>query len=194
MLQLLVLLDVLEHPVAAHVVLMATGNTEESTMIADNGTTELGNVVLEVYEVLALLVRRHIVKVNVLVAPFEVMNDTLVSELLFDDEDVLEEVDDALLDIEVVELSDHGLLVLEVLLVLVDQRIPLIDNVTDIVEDGAVCAHVHLRQLVGQVLVLLLLTLQFAMHVFDLHVVAFKLAHNELLINATEEMKTNGEN
>ena len=79
MLQLLVFLDVLEHPVAAHVVLVTTCDAEESTMVAYNRTAELGNVILEVDEVLALLVRRHIVEVDVLVAPLEVMNDPLIS-------------------------------------------------------------------------------------------------------------------
>ena len=61
----------------------------------------------------------------------------------------MEEIDNALFDVEMVKLSDHGLLILEVLLVLVDERVPLIDHVTDVVEHRAVSAHVHLSQLVG---------------------------------------------
>jgi len=58
--------------------------------------------------------RDHIVEVNILVAPFEVMDDTLVCQFLLDNEYVLEEVNDSLVDIEVVELCYHRLLIFEV--------------------------------------------------------------------------------
>ena len=70
--------------------------------------------------------RLDIVEMNIFVPPFEVVDDPFVSELFLDNEDVLEEVYDPLLDIEVVKLSNHGLLVLQILLILVDQGIPLI--------------------------------------------------------------------
>ena len=59
-------------------------------MITDYSSAEFRNVVLEVNEILALLVSCHIVEMNVLVAPLEVMNNTLVRQLLLHDEDVLE--------------------------------------------------------------------------------------------------------
>lgn len=113
---------------------------------------------------------------NVLVAPLEVVNDSLICQLLLDDEDVLEEVDDPLLDVKVVELSNHCLLILQISLILVNQCIPLINDVSDVVKDGAVCAHVELGQLLGQVLVLFLLLLQFVVHVLNLNIIALQFA------------------
>lgn len=155
-------------------------------MVADDCAAELGNVVLEVDEVFALLVSCNIIEVNVLVAPLEVMNDALVGELLFDDEDILEEIDDALFDVKVVELGDHRLLVLEVLLVHVNESIALVNDVADIVEDSAVVAHVHLLQLFGQVLILFFLALELSVHVFDLMIVPLQLTHNQFLVHASE--------
>jgi len=66
--------------------------------------------------------------VDVFVTPLEVMDDALVSELLLNNEDVLEEVNDSLFDVEMVELSDHSLLVLKVFLVGVNQSVPLINH------------------------------------------------------------------
>ena len=99
MLQLLVLLDVLEHPVAAHVVLVAACNAEQPSMVTHDGPAELWNIVFEINKVLGLLVGCHIVEMNVLVAPFEVVDDALICQLLLDNENVLEEVDDALGDL-----------------------------------------------------------------------------------------------
>ena len=181
-LELFVLLDVLEHPVAAHVVLVATGDAEEAPVVTHHRSAELGNVVFEVDEVLGLLVRCDVVEVDVLVAPFEVVDDALVCQLLLDDENVLEEVDDSLLNIKVIELGNHGFLVLQVALVLINERIALVNHVPDVVEHGAIGAHVHLRQLVRQILVLLLLSLQLVVHVLYLDVVALKLAHNQFLV------------
>ena len=65
---------------------------------------------------------------DVLVTPLEVMDDALISELLLNNEDVLEEVNDSLFDVEMVELSDHSLLVLKVFLVGVNQSVPLINH------------------------------------------------------------------
>ena len=77
------------------------------------------------------------------------MNDALVGELLFDDEDILEEIDNALFDVKVIELRNHCLLIFEILLILVDESVALVDDVSDIVENSAVVAHVHLSQLFG---------------------------------------------
>ena len=104
-------------------------------MVTNDCSTEFRNVVLEVYEVLALLVRDDIIEVNILVTPFEVVNYALIGEFLLYNEQVLEELDDSLVNIEVVEFCDHRLLILEILLVLIDQCIPLVDDATDVIKD-----------------------------------------------------------
>ena len=80
-------------------------------MITDNGTAELWNVVLEINQILALLVRDHIVKMNIFVTPFEVVDYAFVSQLLLDYKDILEEIIDALIDVKMIELCNHGLLI-----------------------------------------------------------------------------------
>ncbi len=138
MLQALVLFDILQHPIAAHVVLVPPRDAEELSVVRDDRPTELRDVVVEVDQILALLVRRHVVKVDVLVAPLKVMDDPLVSELLLEDEDVLEKLNDAFLDVEVVELGDHRLLLLEIASVLRDHRVPFVDDHPDVVENSDV--------------------------------------------------------
>lgn len=81
-------------------------------MVSHYCAAELGDVALEVNEVLRLLSSVNIVEVDVLVAPLEVVDDSLVGQLLLQNEDVLEEIQDALLDIKVVEFCNHGLLIL----------------------------------------------------------------------------------
>ena len=80
-------------------------------MITDNGTAELWNVVLEINQILALLVRDHIVKMNIFVTPFKVVDYAFVSQLLLDYKDILEEIIDALIDVKMIELCNHGLLI-----------------------------------------------------------------------------------
>lgn len=81
-------------------------------MVSHYCAAELGDVALEVNEVLRLLSSVNIVEVDVLVTPLEVVDDSLVGQLLLQNEDVLEEIQDALLDIKVVEFCNHGLLIL----------------------------------------------------------------------------------
>ena len=128
--------------------------------------------------------RGHIVEVDVLVAPLEVVDDALVSQLLLHDESVLEKVDDALLDVEVVELGDHGFLVFQVALILVNKGVPLIDDPSNIIKHSSISAHVQAGHLVRHVLVLLLLSLQLCMHILDLDVVALKLSDDHFLVVA----------
>jgi hypothetical protein len=106
---------------------MTASNTVKTPMVRNNCPAELRDIVFEVNQVFTLLVRDDIVEVNILVAPLEVMDNALISKLLLDDEKVLEEVYDALVDVEVVELSDHCLLVLEVLFVSVNEGVPLVN-------------------------------------------------------------------
>ena len=72
---------------------------------------------------------------DVLVSPLKVVNDPLVSEFLFKDEDVLEEFQDSLFNIKVIKFSDHSLLVFEIPLILVYQSIPLVNDTADIIEN-----------------------------------------------------------
>ena len=71
---------------------------------------------------------------NILVSPFKVMYDSLVSQLLLHYEYVLEEVDNSLFYVKVVELSNHSLLIFQVFLILIDQGIPFINNTSDVVK------------------------------------------------------------
>lgn len=72
--------------------------------------------------------RLYIVEVDVLVAPFEVVDDTFVSQFLFHYENVLKEIYYSFFDIKVIELCNHGLLVLQVLLVRIHQGISLVNH------------------------------------------------------------------
>ena len=90
--------------------------------------------------------RDHIVEVNIFVSPFEVMDDSLVRELLLDYEDVLKEINDTLINIEMVEFCDHGLLVLEVSFILVDQSISLINDTSNVIKRLNVCLLLQFRQ------------------------------------------------
>jgi hypothetical protein len=121
---------------------MPACDTEETTMITHNGPTELGNVVLEVNQILRLLMSRHIIEMDVLVSPLEVMYDALVSQLLLYDEDVLEEVNYSLFNIKVIEFSYHRLLVLQVLLIGVDQGVTIVNRISEVIKDSTIVAHV----------------------------------------------------
>lgn len=103
-------------------------------MVCDHCSAELGNTVHKVNQVLALLMSRYVIKMDVLVAPLEVVDHSLISQLLLQNEDVLEEIHDSLLHVEVIKLSYHSLLVFQVLLVLVDQSIALVYLVPNVVE------------------------------------------------------------
>ena len=50
---------------------------------------------------------------DILVSPFEVMNYTLISQLFFDYEQVLEKINYSFVYVEVVELGDHRFLVFQ---------------------------------------------------------------------------------
>ena len=129
----------------------------------------------------------HIVEVDVFVAPLEVMDDPLVGQLLLKNKDVLEEIQDALLDIKVVEFCYHGLLILQIFLILVDQGVSLIDYTSDVVEDGGVSASRRFLEgskFVLQSLVLPLLPHQLVIHVADLAIVLVKLSHYHLVVCA----------
>lgn len=68
------------------------------------------------------------------------MNDSLISELLLDNEDVLKEVNYPLFDIEVIKLRYHCLLILQVLFILVNEGVPFINDSSYIVKDSGISA------------------------------------------------------
>ena len=125
---------------------MAASYAVESTVVTHDSSTEFRNVVLEIDQVLALFVRDHIVEMDVLVTPFEVMYDALVRKFLLHYEQVLEKLNYPLVDIKVIKLSNHGLLILKILLVLVYQGISLVDNATDVIEHLSVSMLFQVRQ------------------------------------------------
>lgn len=100
---------------------------------------ELGDIVIEVNQILGLLVSLNIVEVNVLVAPFKIMNYSFVSQLLLDYEDILEEINYSLLNIKMVEFCYHSFLAFQVSLISIDHCIPFINDTSYIVEYRGVC-------------------------------------------------------
>ena len=85
----------------------------------------------------------NIIEVDILVAPFEIVDDALVCKLFLDDEQILKEINYSLVDVEVVELCYHRLLVLQVLVKLINQGVALVDHTADVVED--LCIRVFLK-------------------------------------------------
>ena len=81
-------------------------------MVTHNRPTKLRDIVFKINQVFALLVRDHIIKVDVFVAPFKVVNYAFVCKLLFDDKEVLEKLYYSFIDVKVIELSDHCFLIL----------------------------------------------------------------------------------
>lgn len=106
---------------------MPTPNAEKSAVVTHNSPAELWDIGLKVNQVLRLLKCYHIVEMNVLVAPLEIMDDAFVCEFLLDDENVLKELSDSLINVKVVEFCDHGLLVFKVLFVLINQSMSFVD-------------------------------------------------------------------
>lgn len=104
-------------------------------MICNYCPAEFGDIVIEIYQIFRLLARLHIVEMNVLVTPLEVVNDSLICQLLLYYEDVLEELYDPLLDIKMIEFRNHSLLIFQVLFIRINQSISLINHTSNIIED-----------------------------------------------------------
>ena len=79
-------------------------------MVSNNCSTEFWNILVEVYQILGLLMVDYIVEMDVLVSPFEVMDDPSVSQLFLDDKQTLEELDNMLIDVDMVVLSNESFL------------------------------------------------------------------------------------
>ena len=99
------------------------------------------------------------------------MDDAFVRQLFLHDEDVLEKVNDAFVDIKVIELSNHGLLVFQVTFVSVDQGISFVDDTPDVVECLRIYFSLQVGQCVIQRLVFSLLAFKFEVHILDFVVV-----------------------
>ena len=85
-------------------------------MVRDHCPTELRNVLIEIYQILSLLLIDHIIEMNVLIAPLEVMNNSPISQFLLDYEKLLEELDYVLFNVNMIILGNHCFGVLEILL------------------------------------------------------------------------------
>ena len=79
-----------------------------------------------------------IIEVNIFVSPFEIMNDSLISELFLNNEDILEEVYDSLLNVKVIKLSYHSLLIFQVFLICVNQSVSFINNSPYVIENASI--------------------------------------------------------
>jgi hypothetical protein len=91
---------------------VSASNAKESAVVRHNCSAKLRNVGFKVDQVLRLLERNHIVEVNVLIAPLEVVYNAFVSQLLLDNKQVLEKLNNPLVDVEVIELCNHCFLIL----------------------------------------------------------------------------------
>jgi len=80
----------------------------------------------------------YIIKVDIFVTPFKIMNDTLISQLFFKDEDVLKEVQNSFFDVKMIKFSYHSLLIFKISLVLIYQCVSFINYTSDIIENRGV--------------------------------------------------------
>ena len=99
------------------------------------------------------------------------MDNAFVGQLFLHDEDVLEKVNDAFVDIKVIEFSNHGLLVFQVTFVSVDQGISFVDDTPDVVECLRVRISLKIGQSVIQRLVFSFFAFKFEVHILDFVVV-----------------------
>lgn len=54
---------------------------------------------------------------NVFITPFEIVYDAFISQLLFDNKQILEKLNYSFVDVEVVKLCDHCFLIFKILFV-----------------------------------------------------------------------------
>ena len=75
---------------------------------------------------------------DVFISPLEVVDNTLISEFLFNDKKILEKFNHSFVDVEMIELSYHSLLIFQIFLIRIDESVPLIDYRSDVVESLSV--------------------------------------------------------
>ena len=128
---------VFKHPVTAHVILMPSCNTKQSSMICHYSSTEFWNVFVKIHQKFRLLSINYIIKMNVFVAPFKIMNDSSICELLFHDEEILKEFSNVFFDVYMRVLSYHcSLLITKILLVFLNQYLSIIYDVSNIIKNA----------------------------------------------------------
>lgn len=82
----------LKHPVAAHIVLVATSNAEHFTFIRDKCPTELGNDEVIEQDHFLTCELLHVVEMNILGTPFEIMHQFAGAVALLENESVVEQL------------------------------------------------------------------------------------------------------
>ena len=99
---------------------MSPSNAEKPPLVSDDSSAEFWDILIEIYKIFGLFPIYHIVEMNIFIAPLEVMDDSSIGQLLLHDEHGLEKFDNVLINVDVVILSDHGFLIGEVHLVLLN--------------------------------------------------------------------------
>ncbi len=107
MLKAFLLFNILKHPIATHIVLMSSCNTKQSTMVCYDCSAEFRDVLVEIHQKFWLLSIHNIIKMDVLVSPFKVMDYSSVCKFLFHDEKILKELCDVLFNVNMGVLSYH---------------------------------------------------------------------------------------
>lgn len=138
------LLDVLQHPITADIILVSSRDTEETAMFAYYCSAKLRNVILEINQVLRLLMCGHIIEMDILIAPLKIVDNALVGQLLFHNENTLEKIDYTLFYVKMVKFSDHSFLVFQISLILIYEGISFIDGVSYIIKNCDIRALVEL--------------------------------------------------
>lgn len=88
--------------------------------------------------------RGHIIEMNVFISPFKVVDNSFVGQLLFNNEDILEKVNDSFLYVEMVKFSNHCFLIFQVSFIGVNESISFINDVPNIIKDRAISTQVQL--------------------------------------------------
>lgn len=102
------LFNILKHPIAAHIVLMSSRNTKQSTMVCYDSSTEFRDVFVKIHQKFWLLSINNIIKMNVFVTPFKIMDDSSVCKFLFHDKKILKELCYVLFNVNMRVLSYHS--------------------------------------------------------------------------------------
>jgi hypothetical protein len=80
-------------------------------MIRYYSTTELRDVIFKINQIFTLLMSCDIIKMDIFISPFEIMNDALVCQFLFDDKNVLKEINNPFFDVKMIKFCDHCFLI-----------------------------------------------------------------------------------
>ena len=103
-------------------------------MISHNSPTKLWNIAFEINKVLALFESNNIIKMNIFISPFKIVNNSFISQFFLYNEYILEKLNNSLTNIQMIKLSNHGFLILQILFICVNQSISLINYRSDIIK------------------------------------------------------------